>query len=107
MNENTCQVCGEEVDDIRHISIDCFYNLSEVSDRWQVVDIPGKEGQFGKRVYTLLVCKGCRAVFMFDFLKLFIERGGEIRRKSRTDTNGNQEISLAEYTRRQDERPRA
>ena len=100
IEEDTCQVCGEEVEDIRHISIDCFYDLTEVFGGWKQERIPGKEGQFGKIVYTILVCKGCRAVFMFDFLKTFIEKGGEIRRRSKTDTNGNQEISLAEFERR-------
>jgi len=100
-NEDICQVCGKETEDIRHISIDCFYDLTEVFGGWKETFVRGENGQFGKNIYTIRVCKGCRAVFIFDFLKPFIERGGLVRRQSLTDTNGNQEISLAEFERRQ------
>lgn len=78
-----CQVCGAETPDIRHIKIECFYELGEVSDKLKKVE----DG------YIIQVCKGCRAVFLFGYLKDFIENGGKKRKEAGIDEEG-----ISEYT---------
>lgn len=74
----TCAVCGHGPDlDIRHITIECFYAVDEVSPKF-VDDGKG---------YTIRVCKGCRARFLFHHLATFIDEKGRLA-VSNLDSDG-------------------
>ena len=67
----TCAVCGDGPDeDIRHISIDCFYAVEEVSPKFVRDEKTG--------IYRIQVCKGCRARFLFHHLADFIDTKGRL-----------------------------
>ena len=79
IREHTCAVCGYGYDpDIRTLRIGCFYELAEVSDKFI------REGDY----YYIKVCKGCRAVFMFEYLAAFIKSEG-VKNREELDNSGN------------------
>lgn len=82
--EQTCQICGAETSDIRHLGIECGYEVSEVSDKFEKVSILS----FGFNLYRIRVCKGCRSVFLFDFLANFIKYGKAFRLAQNIDEEG-------------------
>jgi len=90
--KNVCQICGVETPDIRHIEIDCFYDLSEVSEKFYRMDWYRKGKKNPKHSYLIRVCKGCRSVFMFDFLSSFIKYGKAFRLAQNIDEEGRQEV---------------
>lgn len=70
---HTCAICGDGPDrDIRHLAIDCFYDLSEVSSSFVLQD--------DKKLacYSMPICKGCRANFLFTHLVRFIDTKGRL-----------------------------
>ena len=83
-----CQVCGEDAGgDIRHVGVECFYDLSEISGKLTIQTATRIPSGQEVRIYSIKVCKGCRSVFMVDYLKHFIEHGGGIRRQKNLDTD--------------------
>lgn len=67
LQSHTCAVCGSGYDpDIRWLRIGCFYDLTEVSNKFE----ENKEGFF-----VLPFCKACRGTFM-GILADFIEQKG-------------------------------
>ena len=87
IRENECQICGVITPDIRHLTIDCFYELGEVSPKFERIKSYSEDGGW-KWVYNLQICKGCRSVFMFDYLGDFIKNGAKVRRGMGVDENG-------------------
>ena len=70
---HTCVVCGSGPDqDIRHLTIDCLYDVSEVSPSFVLQE--DKKGAS----YTMPICKGCRANFLFTHLARFISTRGRL-----------------------------
>lgn len=59
IGNHTCAICGDGPDpDIRYLRIGCFYDLNEVSDKFEKID----------NLYVLPFCKACRGHFMFEVL---------------------------------------
>ena len=94
----TCQVCGDVGYDRRTLGLRYFYALEEVSPKLKRIELKFADG--GKDyLYTLRTCKGCRAVFMFNYLADFIENGGKLRKEMKIDDDGIREILLNEWER--------
>ena len=91
--EETCQVCGAVTLDIRHLGIECWYDLTEVSQKFHIQTIKNENSDFLINIYRLRVCKGCRNVFMFDFLANFIKYGKAIRLAQNIDEEGRKEVT--------------
>lgn len=74
-----CAVCGHGPDsDMRHLTIECFYAVDEVSSKFTKED----------HGYSLRLCKGCRARFLFHHLARFIDEGGRLAEPN-LDASGN------------------
>jgi len=68
-NRYTCAICGFGPDkDIRHLTIDCFYAVDEVSPKFIETE----------RGYSLRFCKGCRSIFLFSYLAAFVDKKGRL-----------------------------
>ena len=69
----TCSICGEGPDrDIRHLAIDCLYDVSEVSPKFVL------RQDSGAAFYSMPICKGCRANFLFTHLARFVDTKGRL-----------------------------
>jgi len=60
----TCQVCGQEGEDRRTLKLRYFYELEEISEKFQ--QVPIDEDGATDVFYMLRTCKDCRG----DFLEL-------------------------------------
>ena len=83
LKDHTCAVCGGDGfdPDIRWLRIGCFYELKEVSEKFKKHEESG--------LYLLPICKACRAYFMFEVLKPFIENKGSLQDKHYSGSGGN------------------
>lgn len=83
LKNHTCAVCGGDGydPDIRWLRIGCFYELKEVSEKFEY----HKES----KLYLLPICKSCRAYFMFEVLKKFIDNKGSLQDEHYKDGGGN------------------
>lgn len=89
-----CQTCGVTTADIRHITIDCFYELKEVSPKFVMTKQYFEDKEHWKWVYTILVCKGCRSLFMFDYLAHFVDNAKRLREEKGIDDDGIMMVNL-------------
>ena len=72
--DNTCAICGDGPDpDIRWLRIACFYELHEISNKFQVDIIKDKDG-YNHRFYILPFCKSCRGHFMSEVLGKWLNK---------------------------------
>lgn len=76
IEDHKCAICGDGPDlDIRYLRISCFYDLTEISTKFQQASIDIKEG--GKYQYYILgFCKPCRGHFMTEILGKWLESKG-------------------------------
>ena len=69
LGDHTCAICGDGPDlDIRWLRIACFYDLSEISDKFRLSE--------DKKLYLLPFCKPCRGHFMSEILGKWINSKG-------------------------------
>jgi hypothetical protein len=62
----TCQICGKEDNDCRTLRLRYLYNLSEISDKFQL------EKTEDDTLYSLRTCKDCRGSFL-GLLRYWVE----------------------------------
>ena len=58
-----CQRCKQEEDDLRTLSMACFYEMDELNMPFTHKTLV-EEGGIGHKFYQLRVCKDCRAFWM-------------------------------------------
>jgi len=71
-----CACCGEVGHDHRTLWMACGYNMDELGIPLDHKDVAEVTGFNRGGVYTLLVCKHCRALWL-DAIKVWFEQGGD------------------------------
>src|SRR3990167_10656478 len=69
MSKETCQRCEEKGCDRRTIWMACFYAMDELGLPFNKMSV---DGENGRKFFTLLVCKDCRADWM-NAIKIWFE----------------------------------
>ena len=87
-----CQRCGEVGQNMRTLHLSCLYDLMELGIPFDIVYLQSVGIAVKHRIYTLRVCKGCRAEWLQSVKQWF-----NTPRADNLDSNGIVTIPVSGY----------
>jgi len=87
-----CQRCGEVGQDMRTLLLSCLYDLGELDIPFDIVYLQSMGIAVKHRIYTLRICKGCRAEWLQSVKQWF-----NTSRAENLDSNGIVTIPLSNF----------
>ena len=63
LNKSVCQVCGDNGPDMRHVTVETLYDVSEFVPKAEPTELSLAETCLPATGFTVICCKTCRARF--------------------------------------------